>query len=174
MTQTTARREENRTLVDETKDGKAEPAGENAAEESVALLAYPATEDSVIGKTIGSYLVMEELGSGGMAVVYKARHLTLDRIVAIKEIQRNFCQDPRFLKRFQSEAKTAARIQHPNIVTLYEYLNLDSRHFLVLEYVSGGTVSDIWEDRPMPLTEARRMFEHLLNGLEAVHSEQIV
>jgi eukaryotic-like serine/threonine-protein kinase len=145
-----------------------------ALERSALLPGYTESTGGLTGKTIGSYLILEELGWGGMAVVYKARHLTLDRIVAIKEIQRNFCQEPRFLKRFQSEARTAARIQHPHVVTLYEYLNFESGHYLVLEFIPGGTLYDRWKNKPMPVDEAVNVMEQLLDGLDAIHSEQIV
>jgi eukaryotic-like serine/threonine-protein kinase len=147
---------------------------DHTMERSAMLPGFTPETDGLIGKTIGPYDVLEELGSGGMAVVYKARHVTLDRIVALKEIQRNFCQEPRFLKRFQSEARTAARILHPHVVTLYEYLFYDSRHFLILEYVPGGTLQDRWKDKPMPFEEALRALEQLLDGLDVIHSEQIV
>ncbi|MEW6730365.1 MAG: bifunctional serine/threonine-protein kinase/formylglycine-generating enzyme family protein [Acidobacteriota bacterium] len=142
--------------------------------ELVSQPSLPIENQPLVGQTIGSYLVLQELGYGGMAIVYKARHLILDRLVALKEIQSNLCQQPRFLKRFQIEARTAARILHPNVVTVYEHMSLPGRHFLVLEYVPGGTLYQRWKDRPMPLEEAQRALMQILTGLQAIHAEKIV
>lgn len=73
------------------------------------------------GETIGPYRIMEQLGQGGMATVYKAYHASLDRYVAIKVLHQAFLEDPNFLARFQREARLVARLEHQNIVPIYDY-----------------------------------------------------
>jgi serine/threonine-protein kinase len=88
------------------------------------------------------YQLGEQLGSGGMAVVYKARDLMLERTVAIKLLRQDFSHDPAFRERFRQEAKAAANLSHPNIVTVHDF-GLDKGHiFIVMEYVPGTTLKE--------------------------------
>ena len=83
-----------------------------------------------VGETIGQYKLIEEIGSGGMATVYKAYHPSLDRYVAIKAIQAAFVEDKDFLARFQREAKVVARLEHPNIVPIYDYSQFEGQPYI--------------------------------------------
>ena len=84
----------------------------------------------VVGETVGPYQVLEQLGQGGMATVFKAYHPSLDRYVAIKALHPAFMEDPNFLARFQREARVVAKLEHPNIVPVYDFPNL-LQHVLV-------------------------------------------
>lgn len=88
------------------------------------------------------YELIEKIGSGGMAVVYKARCRLLNRFVAIKMLRPEFNDDVEFLKRFETEAQAAASLSHPNIVSVYDVGVHDNIHYIVMEYVEGVTLKD--------------------------------
>ncbi|MBL7163501.1 MAG: serine/threonine protein kinase [Anaerolineales bacterium] len=93
------------------------------------------------------YQLEERLGSGGMAVVYKARDLMLERTVAIKILRKDYSHDPAFRERFRQEAKAAANLTHPNIVTVHDFGIDQGRIFIVMEFVPGATLKDLVEKR---------------------------
>ena len=87
------------------------------------------------GENVGQYRIIEQLGQGGMATVFKAYHPALDRYVALKVMHPAFMQDPQFLRRFEREAKVVARLDHPNIVPVYDFANHLNQPFLVMKFV---------------------------------------
>jgi len=93
------------------------------------------------------YQLQDQLGSGGMAVVYKARDLMLERTVAIKVLRENFSKDPAFRERFRQEAKAAANLSHPNIVTVHDFGIDEGKIFIVMEYVPGETLKELIQNR---------------------------
>src|SRR3972149_2651905 len=93
-----------------------------------------------VGENVGPYRIIEQLGQGGMATVHKAYHAALDRYVAIKVLHPAFLQDPNFLKRFQREAKAVARLDHPNIVPVYDFAEHAGQPYLVMKYIEGDTL----------------------------------
>ena len=93
-----------------------------------------------VGENVGPYRVMEQLGQGGMATVFKAYHAALDRYVALKVLHTAFGEDPNFEARFQREAKLVAKLDHPNIVPVYDYAEHSGRKFLVMKYIEGETL----------------------------------
>lgn len=92
------------------------------------------------GETVGPYRIIEQIGRGGMATVYKAYHPALDRYVAIKGMHRAFTEDPNFLARFQREAQVVARLEHPNIVPIYDFSQHEGQPYLVMKYIEGETL----------------------------------
>ncbi|HLA42899.1 MAG TPA: serine/threonine-protein kinase, partial [Aggregatilineales bacterium] len=100
-------------------------------------------EKSLIGKTIGQYLVEELIASGGMAQVYRARDMELDRLVAIKLIGVDTRSEPVFAERLEREARTVAQLRHPNIVGIYHRGEYNDMSYLVIEFVNGPTLSQI-------------------------------
>src|SRR5262249_30654156 len=99
---------------------------------------------------VPGYEVLEELGHGGQGVVYKARHLALDRLVALKMIRTGALADGEERGRFQAEAQAVARLAHPNITQIYEVGEAGGLAFLALEYVAGGSLADVLRGRPLP------------------------
>ena len=89
------------------------------------------------------YQLLQLAGSGGMASVYKAQDLMLGRLVAVKILHRSLTYDPKFLRRFQREAHSAANLTHPNIVTVHDIGQDDWRYFIVMEYIEGSTLKDL-------------------------------
>src|SRR5260370_4089425 len=95
----------------------------------------------MLGTWIAHYVVVERLGSGGMGVVYKARDTHLDRFVALKVLPPERIADPARKLRFAQEAKAASALNHPNIITIHDIANENDVDFIVMEFVSGKTVS---------------------------------
>jgi serine/threonine-protein kinase len=93
------------------------------------------------------YQLEDRLGSGGMAMVYRARDLMLERVVAVKVLRHEFSSDPAFCERFQQEAKAAANLSHPNIVTVHDFGFDDERLFIVMEYVPGTPLKNLLQNR---------------------------
>ncbi|MCC6284391.1 MAG: serine/threonine protein kinase [Phycisphaerales bacterium] len=94
------------------------------------------------GQTIPGYKLLGKLGAGAMATVFKAKQLSLDRMVAIKILPRKFGQSPQFVERFYAEGRAAAQLNHPNIVQAYDVGKAGDYHYFVMEYVEGRTVYD--------------------------------
>ncbi len=94
------------------------------------------------GQKIPGYKILGKLGAGAMATVYKARQLSLDRVVAIKVLPRKFSQNPQFIERFYAEGRAAAQLNHPNIVQAFDVGKAGEFHYFVMEYVEGRTVYD--------------------------------
>ena len=97
----------------------------------------------MIGKTISHYKILEELGRGGMGEVYLAEDLKLERKVAIKFLPQHLTRDKDNVERFRREAKAAASLNHPNIVTIYDIIELDGQICIVMEYVEGLTLREM-------------------------------
>src|SRR5271166_1982568 len=114
----------------------------------------------MIGTEISQYRLIEKLGEGGMGVVYKARDLMLDRVVAIKLISAELADNQELLERFKSEAKVQATLSHPNVATLYSYLVWEGRAVMVMEYIEGETLQQMISRRgPVPAEIAIPLFK---------------
>src|ERR1041384_5584719 len=99
------------------------------------------------------YELSDTLGSGGMAEVYLGRDRVLGRTVAVKTLLAQFAGDPHFIERFRREAQSAAALNHPNIVSVYDTGSSDGRHYIVMEYVEGRTLRDVIRDEGPLLPE---------------------
>jgi len=115
----------------------------------------------------GRYRILEALGSGGMGTVYRARHLLMEREVALKVINRTLVGSPTLVERFRREVRSAARLSHPNIVTAYDAEQAGDWHFLVMEYVPGISLSRlVAEQGRLPVTEACHYVYQAALGLQ--------
>jgi serine/threonine protein kinase len=124
----------------------------------------------MIGQVIDHYRITEKIGQGGMGEVYKAVDVNLDRVVAIKVLSKELSQDPNLIQRFQSEAKTQAQMNHPNICTLYNFFNYGGQLFMVMEYIEGLNLEQLVHQRgPIPYPEAIPLFQQALFGLSQAH-----
>src|SRR5262245_3372631 len=123
---------------------------------------------------LGSYHLLEEIGRGGMAVVWKASHPQLNRTVAIKTIRSDATAGPDALARFRAEAQAVARLQHPNIVQIFEVGDDNGRPYLVLEYVDGGSLAQRLDGRPVPATDAATLVETLARAVDYAHRPGLV
>ncbi len=124
---------------------------------------------------IGNYVLLERVGRGGMGDVFKARHQKMDRIVALKILSAAAMKSPGALKRFHREAKAAAKLAHPNIVTAHDFDEDRGTHFLVTEYVDGENLSAIVKQRgPLSLGRAVDYILQAARGLEYAHSNGVI
>lgn len=130
----------------------------------------------MIGTVLGNrYEILSEIGSGGMAKVYKAKCRYLQRIVAIKILKEEFREDTEFLKRFDTEAQAAASLTHPNIVQIYDVGRDESRFFIVMEYVEGKTLKEYIEERGhLEWREAINVSIQICSALSKAHSRHII
>jgi tetratricopeptide (TPR) repeat protein len=124
--------------------------------------------------TIGNYELLGVIAQGGMGVVFKARHVRLDRLAAIKMVLAGAHATPDQLARFQSEAQAIARLQHPNIVQLYEVGEHDSLPYIALEFVDGGSLAQKTGSKPQPPREAAEQVERLARSMHFAHQNGIV
>lgn len=132
--------------------------------------------DPLVGQTIdGRYLIRARLARGGMATVYEAVDLRLDRVIALKVMHRHLAEDPDFVARFEREAKAAARLSHPHVVAVYDQGHGDGRVYLAMEMVPGRTLRDVMRDfGPLTPEQALVILEPVLEGLAAAHAAGFV
>jgi len=126
-------------------------------------------------KLVNRYQILERIGGGGMAVVYKARCTLLNRIVAVKVLRHQYSVDEDFVRRFRREAQAAASLSHPNIVNIYDVGQDKDIYFIVMEYVEGETLKDLIE-REAPLEPARavNIVRQIANALYHAHYNKII
>jgi eukaryotic-like serine/threonine-protein kinase len=125
-------------------------------------------------RQIGNYELLGEIGRGGMGVVYKARQLGLNRLVALKMILTGVDAGPQERARFRNEAEAVARLHHPNIVQIHEIGEHGGRPFLSLEYCDGGSLDDALTGAPWPAVESARLVETLARAMHHAHQQGIV
>ncbi len=130
----------------------------------------------MIGKILGGrYELLEEIGKGGMAYVYKARCILLNRIVAVKILRNDLDGDDEFLKRFNAEAQAAASLSQSNIVSIFDVGQDDGYHYIIMEYVDGKTLKEyITEKGKLNYKEALNIAAQISDALTAAHAKNIV
>jgi tRNA A-37 threonylcarbamoyl transferase component Bud32 len=128
----------------------------------------------VQGENVGPYRIIEQMGQGGMATVFKAYHAALDRYVAIKALHPAMMEDPGFLARFQREAKVVARLDHPNIVPIYDYAEHGGRPYLVMKFIDGETLKARLARSPLSNEEVLRIVEAVGQALTYAHEHGIL
>ncbi len=113
----------------------------------------------MIGHELGGrYEIITRIGGGGMALVYKAHDILLNRKVAVKILRQQFVHDEDFIRRFRREAQSAAALSHPNVVSIYDVGQEDETHYIVMEYVEGHNLNEIIQERaPLQIDEAIRI-----------------
>lgn len=130
----------------------------------------------MLGRILGGRYVLEEkIGSGGMAEVYCAHDNSLDRPVAVKILHEAYRADLEFIEKFTGEAKAAARLAHPNIVSIFDVGVDGVDHYIVMEYVQGNSLKDkIREEGALDILTATRIAKDIANGLAHAHAHNLV
>lgn len=128
----------------------------------------------VVGENVGPYRLLEQLGRGGMATVFKAYHPALDRYVAIKALHPAFLEDPNFHARFQREARVVARLEHPNIVPIYDFSEHEGRPYLVMKFIEGETLKARLMRDALSVDEILEIVKAVGSALEYAHRQGIL
>ncbi len=126
------------------------------------------------GHTVGHYLVLDELGRGGMGVVYKARDTRLGRLAALKVLRPDSGIGAEATRRFLREAQTASALNHPNILTIYDIGTDAGLDYIAMELVEGGTLADLIASGPLPAERALRLAAEVADALAVAHAASIV
>ncbi len=139
-------------------------------------LNQPDNESSILppGTAIAQYDIVGHLGAGGMGDVYLARDRSLGRQVALKLLRLAKCQEPEFRKRFIREAQTLARLDHPNIIRIYEVSESGDRPFIAMQYVDGHTLGNYARSHRLDAASLLRLMIAVCSGLESAHSQGII
>ena len=135
--------------------------------------------DPLIGKQLDEYRLDELLGQGGMARVYRALDVRLDRWVAIKVIDASFRDDADYMSRFEREAKAIAQLEHPHIVSLYRYGEVDGVLYMAMRYIEGSALNTLLksyrqEDKLIPVAEAHRVINQVCQALDYAHGRGVI
>src|SRR5437588_1850710 len=125
--------------------------------------------ESLVGRTIGRYQILEQLGTGGMGEVYLAEDKHLLRKVALKVLPAFFTRDRERVRRFQQEARAASALNHPNILTIYEIGQIDSRHFIATEFIEGQTLRQRMAQTQIKIVEALDVAAQVASALAVAH-----
>jgi serine/threonine protein kinase len=126
------------------------------------------------GATVGSYRIVEKLGESSLATVYKAYHPSLDRYVTLRVLKAGPSDDPTLRLRFQDEARQVARLDHPNILPVHDFLEMDGHLCLVKKYVAGETLKDRLQRGPLPVDECGRLLGGVGAALQHAHDHGVV
>ena len=133
------------------------------------------TEPDFRGTVFAGCTIGDKLGQGGMGTVYKARHEVLDKFVCVKLLSPDLARDQRNIDFFLREARSAAKLEHPNIVHIYNFGQENGSYFIVMSYIEGKNLPDLIEKRgPLPVTEATGLMAGILDGLAHAHANTII
>jgi hypothetical protein len=146
-----------------------DPSAERRPFDTVAAI-----QDHLVGAVAGHYKIGKLLGRGGMGTVFLAEDLTLQREVAIKVLPPRLTSEPKFVARFLQEARTSAKLDHPNIIPIYAVQSEGDLHYFAMKYVTGKTIDQLLEDGPLPVEECRRIIADAALALGHAHQRGVV
>src|SRR3989338_10105698 len=126
------------------------------------------------GQTLGQYRILEQIGLGGMPTIFKAYQPGMERLVALKVLPQHYAANPKFVQRFEQEARLIAKLEHRNILPVYDFGSHDGTTYLVMRYLQAGTVKDILGHGALPLPDAARVLSDIAAALDYAHAQGIV
>ncbi|GIV89682.1 MAG: protein kinase [Chloroflexus sp.] len=130
---------------------------------------------SLVGQTLGRFEILSELGRGGMAVVYKARQTDLDRIVALKILPPGLTSDQSYIARFRQEARSAARLEHPHIMPIYEVGEVAGYHYIAMKFIQGRTLKQLLQQEgALSVRRAAQILAQVGEALDYAHRQGII
>jgi len=130
--------------------------------------------EDLTGKQFGQYQIVEPLGEGGMAAVYKAYQPAMERFVAVKVLPRQMASSDEFLARFRREAKLLAQLQHPHILPVFDYGEADGYPYIIMPFVRSGTLTELLKKGRLPFSEVRRIMIQIGNALSYAHARGMI
>ncbi|GAB4513122.1 MAG: hypothetical protein OHK0046_13580 [Anaerolineae bacterium] len=130
--------------------------------------------DDLIGKQIGGYEVLDRVGQGGMATVYRARQNSMNRTVALKILPRHFLWDETYIKRFEREVAIIAQLEHRNIVPVYDYGEHEGQPYIAMRFMPAGSVDDLLKKGPLDQQAALRIIDQIAPALDYAHTKQVL
>ncbi|MBC7813547.1 MAG: protein kinase, partial [Burkholderiales bacterium] len=130
--------------------------------------------DELIGKHVGGYEILGLIGHGGMATVYSAQQKSMNRTVAIKVLPRQFMNDDTYMQRFNREVKIVSTLEHRNIVPVYDYGEHEGQPYIVMRFMSGGSVDDLLAEGPLKLDKTANIIEQIAPALDYAHTKQVL
>lgn len=130
--------------------------------------------EDLSGRSFGVYRIVEPLGRGGMASVYKAYQPAVDRYVALKVLPSHLAQDPEFLARFKQEAKVLAQLQHPHILPVHDFGESDGFTYIVMPFIKTGTLAATLTGHPQPFDQIKRVITQIGDALDCAHAQGLV
>ncbi|KAB2855516.1 MAG: serine/threonine protein kinase [Anaerolineae bacterium] len=129
---------------------------------------------NLAGQVIDNYQLIEVMGRGGMAVVYRARQLNIERNVAVKVMSSALAGSPDFIARFKREADLIAKLEHPHILPIYDYGQVGEYVYLVVRLMEGGSLDRRIRGKPLPLPDIEKLMTQIAGGLDYAHQHGIV
>ena len=133
------------------------------------------TELNLIGTTLGRFEILKELGRGGMAVVYQARQTDLDRIIALKVLPPALTHDASYVARFRQEAKSAAHLEHPHIMPIYEVGEAGGFHYIAMKFIAGKTLKDVVQaEGSLSVQRAATYLAQVGDALDYAHKQKVI
>lgn len=130
--------------------------------------------DDITGKKLGQYEIMEEIGRGGMATVYRGRQQSMNRVVAVKVLPRNLLHDPGFYERFEREVDVIAHLEHPHILPIYDYGQEDGIPYIIMRYLAGGSLEQRIRRGISSLEELEKPLRQIAQALDYAHREGVI
>jgi serine/threonine protein kinase len=131
-------------------------------------------DESLIGKTLGGCHILDVIGVGGMATVYRAHQASMDRAVAVKIMPRHLLNDETYMLRFEREVRIAAQLEHRGIVPVHDYGVFEGQPYIVMRFMAGGSVDQLLDDGTIPLDRALRIVEQIAGALDFAHSKGVL
>lgn len=130
--------------------------------------------DDLVGKSIGNYEMLDVVGRGGMATVYRAQQVSMNRTVAVKVLPEKYINDDTYIQRFNQEVAIVAKLEHRNIVPVHDYGEFNGQPYIVMRYMSGGSVDDLLNKGPLEIETIVSIIEQIAPALDYAHTKQVL